>query len=71
MLCYRDMTFCPFWEPCRGAERCGRACTPAVQRAAALNGLPISQFLEPPDCYDPAVSDSNGTILGSQRHAGG
>ncbi len=67
MLCYRDMTFCGYYEDCRKGKTCHRALTIAVRNAAQSNHLPICQFGEHPDCYkekeadnepdSPAVSD--------------
>jgi len=50
MLCYRDMTFCPFWEDCKEGEGCFRALTSDVKASAIKFGLGTSQFLEPPEC---------------------
>ena len=56
MICYRDMTFCSFWRECaqdrhqQGA--CGRALTPEVEKRAKEIGLPISRFMDKPDCFE-------------------
>ena len=55
MICYRDMTFCTFYEGC-GADRCDRALTPEVQEQADRwwgkeGGAPICVFGEKPECY--------------------
>ncbi len=56
MICYRDMTFCTFYETCADAEGCSRALTPEVIKAAEAwwdgdGGLPIATFMSKPRCY--------------------
>jgi len=55
MICYRDKTFCPFWETCDNNAACGRALTDSVKRAAAQwwgsDDAPIAMFGEKPDCH--------------------
>lgn len=55
MMCYRDMTFCPYWEDCAGAATCHRPLTPEVQLEAekwwGSEDAPIAVFAEPPSCY--------------------
>ena len=57
MMCYRDMTFCPFYADCQHAATCRRALTPAVHEAAARwwgkPGAPIAVFTEQPECHTP------------------
>ena len=53
MLCYRDMTFCPFWESCRKMADCGRALTPDIVERAHLAKMDISQYADKPECYKP------------------
>ena len=56
MICYRDMTFCPFYKEC--GDVCNRALTPEVEKGAELwwksfksdDPAPICQFAEKPDC---------------------
>ena len=63
MMCYRDMTFCPFYENCAKASNCHRPLTPKVQEAAAQwaakfikdGDVPIAVFHEKPDCHEEAV----------------
>jgi len=52
MICYRDMTFCPFWKDCIEGKECGRAITQEVIDKSRAIGLPISKFLEKPDCFN-------------------
>ena len=47
---YRDMTFCGFTD-CKNFNTCSRRLTEAVEKAAELLRLPISQFAEQPDCF--------------------
>lgn len=51
MICYRDRTYCPYWETCRDAGPCSRKLTEDVKKAAEDLGLPICQFAEKPHCY--------------------
>jgi len=51
MLCYRDRTFCPI-KYCKNFDGCERAMTEKVCEEAHKRGLPISQFCEPPDCFE-------------------
>lgn len=53
MLCYRDMSFCPFYQTCLAHTKCGRALTPEVKAKAESHGLPICQYQHKPPCYDP------------------
>lgn len=54
MICYRDMTFCPFWEECADSD-CPRATTDKVREAAKAIGLPICFFANKPDCFKEVV----------------
>ena len=63
MLCYRDMTFCTFYEDCKQAEKCPRPLTPEVIKQAAewwgRDDAPIAQFVDKPNCWvssEPAGS---------------
>lgn len=49
MISYKDMTFCPYYKECSGKD-CVRALTPEVEARAKKFGLPISRFMEKPDC---------------------
>ena len=51
MICYKDMTFCSFWEKCKKGEDCSRALTQKVEFDAKKFGLGICQFLEKPKCF--------------------
>lgn len=59
MLCYKDKTFCPFYELCAHGDNCEDALTPLVQAKADMwwgkgeNQAPIAQFIEEPDCFLP------------------
>jgi hypothetical protein len=54
MICYKDMTFCPFHETCHNP--CFRALTNQVRAAAEEwwgdSGAPISVFADVPKCHD-------------------
>ena len=51
MICYKDMTFCPYWEDCKEKD-CPRALTPDVCERANDIGLPICEFANKPDCWE-------------------
>lgn len=51
MLCYRDMTFCPFHESCASAPECPRALTEAIQREASRLQAPVCLYAAKPSCY--------------------
>ena len=54
MLCYRDMTFCGFYETCKDGENCFRALTENVKKEAKKHGYAIAQFVSAPtECYQP------------------
>ena len=62
MLCYRDMTFCPFHSECADAEPCNRKLTPEVVEGATKwaekGGHPvlIAQYTENPECFVEKVT---------------
>ena len=49
MYCYKDMTFCTFYEECKGGLSCRRALTARVRLEA--NGIPVCVYTEKPECY--------------------
>lgn len=53
MICYRDMTFCPFFRDCNKANECHRPLTEEVKLDAQAKGLPIAQFSAKPSCHEP------------------
>jgi hypothetical protein len=70
MICFRDMTFCPFWETCAGATTCGRALTPEVVADAhrwwGNDKAPISQYTQPPTCH--VMKDAGEKPLANRKH---
>ena len=54
-MCYRDMTFCPFWEKCSEGPTCDRALTEKVKADAekwwGKPGAPICVFTNDPKCF--------------------
>ena len=55
-MCYRDMTFCPFWEKCKDGHECKRALTDEVKAGAkrwmpSIKDPPISIFTDKPECF--------------------
>lgn len=59
MMCYRDRTFCSF-KDCANFNKCSRRLTEAVEKAAELLRLPISQFAEQPNCFEANKSPETG-----------
>lgn len=51
MICYKDMTFCQFYENCKNGEKCFRALKDEVKKDAEKLGLLISRFTDLPGCY--------------------
>ena len=59
MICYRDMTFCTFWEDCTSSPQCSRPLTPDVQVSADKwweewkvdRKTPICTFVDQPSCH--------------------
>jgi len=60
MICYHDMTFCPYWLVCLHGGDCIRRLSPAVKADSAKIGIPIARFAEEPDCYCPIKEPDNG-----------
>lgn len=58
MICYRDMTFCPFWQDCTQGAKCPRAATTFVFSEARRLRIGVCQFMERPDCW--TYDDPNG-----------
>ena len=58
MICYRDMTFCPFWEQCANGVGCHSALTPKVKEGArkwweaVSDSPPIAQYTDKPNCFE-------------------
>jgi len=56
MLCYRDITFCPFYMECAKEDNCGCALTPEVQLNAEKwwgnKDVPICVYSEKPSCFE-------------------
>ena len=51
MLCFKDRTFCPFYDKCVYNKDCERALTPEIWEQAEKAGLPISRFAIIPECF--------------------
>lgn len=67
MICYRDITFCPFWERCKDGPTCHQALTDKVQEQAVIwwggfvtnsnstnevGDAPICQYMNEPECFN-------------------
>ena len=55
MLCYRDMTFCPYYKNCKNGKVCDRALNVDVIENAKKwwenDDVPICQYSKKPDCF--------------------
>lgn len=57
MMCYKDRTFCPFYNECDKGKTCGRALTPKVWKEAKIwwgneNDIPpINVYTNKPECF--------------------
>jgi hypothetical protein len=55
MICYRDMTFCPFYQNCQKSETCHRPLLEDVRLKArewwGSDNAPIAVFGEKPTCH--------------------
>jgi hypothetical protein len=66
MLCYKDITFCRYYQNCKKGKDCFRALTSEVKEKAQKwwsleNGeAPICEFAEEPECYE-LIGDKNET----------
>jgi len=59
MMCYRDMTYCPFWLECADGDICERALTDEVKQAARFwfpDHPDIAYFIDRPSCFEPLES---------------
>ena len=55
-MCYRDMTFCTFWEKCKDNKKCGRALTDKIKEDAdkwwgTKGEAPICTYVDKPECF--------------------
>lgn len=53
MMCYRDMTFCTFYEDCKTASTCERPLTEQIKKDAEkwMKDAPISMYIDKPECW--------------------
>jgi hypothetical protein len=59
MMCYKDMTFCPFYDKCRDGKSCDRALTDKVVADSVRYDMPISRFVNQPDCFMEITNEQN------------
>jgi hypothetical protein len=56
MICYRDRTFCPFYDECKHGETCPAALTPKVKEDAekwwGKPDAPIAYYVDKPECFE-------------------
>lgn len=61
MICYKDMTFCSFYTTCKFGDKCFRALTEEVRKAAGKAEIPIGTFIHPPGCWQANyIDEENG-----------
>jgi len=51
MMCYKDMTFCTFYDECEAGEECKHGLTETIKLDAQRAGLLISAYVDRPDCF--------------------
>ena len=53
MICYRDMTFCPYYKDCNAQKICERPLTEKVKADAEkwMKNAPIAYFTDRPECW--------------------
>jgi hypothetical protein len=58
MICYKDITFCPFWKECKDGSTCKVALTDEVYRKGVEwsrtftpEDILICQYTDKPDCF--------------------
>ena len=61
MMCFRDMTFCPYSSKCWHGDTCKRAWTKDLQAEAEAwwgkPGAPVAFYDDKPDCFKEATND--------------
>lgn len=60
MICYKDMTFCPFYVDCKNKDVCHRPLTEKVENDARTLSLPIAMFTSRPECHNQITPNENG-----------
>ena len=55
MLCYKDSTFCTFYQECKNGSKCSRVLTDKVKEDAKRwwgnEDYPICIYSDKPDCF--------------------
>jgi len=59
MMCYKDITFCPYYMECGKGIACVRALTPAIISQANKAQLYISQYASKPKCIIKKKGNKN------------
>lgn len=67
MLCYRDITFCPYYMDCEEGNDCPRALKPHIIGKAAEAGLEISVYLDRPECFTAKRKPLSGQVKGAEE----
>jgi len=66
MMCYKDITFCPFYGECAVGSTCRVALTPKVEEDAKKwwgdDNPPISIYLDKPECFKKIEDDTERNI---------
>ena len=53
MIPSKSFTFCPYGLMCKVAETCKRVLSDKEKAKAKQWGLPVSYFMDDPDCFVP------------------
>ncbi len=63
MMCFRDRTFCNFYNECADGSTCSRALTEKVLQDATKwwgsKDAPISMYIEKPKCFKQNEKGNN------------
>ena len=53
MMCYRDKTFCTYYQICKNGYNCDRALTNKVKKEASewMKNPPICVYSDFPECF--------------------
>jgi hypothetical protein len=62
MICFRDKTFCPYWEGCTKGNNCDRAIKPEVIADGVKwwgrDDFPMETYSEKPKCFTEMSNDA-------------
>jgi hypothetical protein len=68
MICYKDRTYCEYYQICQHGSECSRALTDEVREAAHqwwnwfmkketdAKDVPIARYVDKPECYEEIIN---------------